>query len=700
MTAPKQPKGKGSRAKRSQTTPIGRSILTKQRQALAREQAEVETRRLSALAHRQSRADTLRERQERPELVFQAAMQRSVIKRTNGVLISEGVNVPVNASGVRHDQLRAWTDFKALYIYYPIHEDQPELTAAIIRGLMYHEGGHVRFTLTFDDLVRAYFTEQGMFVPVPSGELRQAILNYSGVTYLKTLHSAWNIMEDQRMETAVVSDSPRKAAYFAPMVISHMLSSPEKTARNWPVLIWRRYLSHDLRKRARAMFVAYFDKHHPDGDGEQMAKDISAIVGRYVRGTNATDLMEATIALARLLPQLAIDDPPGEHKGVLSDLPGQQEQPDLDIPISPDMLEEETDDEESDGGDDDGEESGANSDDASDTEGDEDTDQTADDGGDDTDDDDGDDADDGDTDDDGDIDGDDDDDAEDGEDGDGAGGDSDDEPLSQEDLDEALADAEEERSQDETLAEDVRSFNEAKNTVDSLLPPAEYQGAITDPTLLAVALNMAEDMRRAFEAATVNVAPNWQEEQTRGIINVLRYQTRQPGNTEFFKSYNDQGNPGSDIAVTVMLDNSGSMGGLVLQLAQAAFASKMACQDLGIPCTVVLWNDKASMLWDANERAEDMPVVKQRGGTDPTMALEDLNNHVYGKPKHVVLIMTDGEWEDGINSLAFYDQPGRYFVGCTYGEEAHMTGAHVLRKIASVLEVPAVLEQALVECVR
>ena len=131
------------------------------------------------------------------------------------------------------------------------------------------------------------------------------------------------------------------------------------------------------------------------------------------------------------------------------------------------------------------------------------------------------------------------------------------------------------------------------------------------------ASNLAEDMQRSFEAATMDIAPAWHEEQRRGIVNVLRYATRQPGDVEFFRGWVDNGAPGHDIAVSVLLDYSGSMGGVTEQLAKVAFASKAACHRLGMPCTVVLWDTNARTLWDAGETAEHLPVIQAAGGTNP-----------------------------------------------------------------------------------
>ena len=49
------------------------------------------------------------------------------------------------------------------------------------------------------------------------------------------------------METAVVSDCPRKAAYLTPLIMTEHASTLDKMAANWPLLVWRRYLPERIR---------------------------------------------------------------------------------------------------------------------------------------------------------------------------------------------------------------------------------------------------------------------------------------------------------------------------------------------------------------------------------------------------------------------------------------------------------------------
>ena len=81
---------------------------------------------------------------------------------------------------------------------------------------------------------------------------------------------------------------------------------------------------------------------------------------------------------------------------------------------------------------------------------------------------------------------------------------------------------------------------------------------------------------------------------------------------------------------------------------------------------MVLWDTSARTLWDAAEKAEDLPIIVARGGTDPSVALADLDNHVQGKSKHIVLIMTDDAWGSDAPTLAAFKQEGRTIIGLGY----------------------------------
>ena len=755
--------------RRKATTDLGKSIMQRERQRLAREQAAL-AEKLAADAV-ESRKLAVRQAVENPVRDADRAIQRSIVRRVAGVLASEGVNPSITVESISSRQpINAWTDFSQIYVGYHVHKDV-RLTAAVLRGLFYHEGGHIRFTVPFPTLT-AMAAADGADVTIPGNLNRNQV------------HHAWNLLEDQRMETAVVSDSPRKAGYFVPMVLSELALTVNDAAANWPLMVWRRYLPSKVVAGARKLFVIKNGEH-----GEEYAQQIEQIVDTYVQSTDAVTMHTAVIDMANML-QVITPLSYNLNNAGHQNMRNVTREPDPDallIPIDPSMIPEpcededepdpdafdpyhllqviiaawnapetlvniqyvvnttedaeedptpsngnspqpsapEEDEDEADEPEDEPEDeeeddepatdngTGKDSKDSkpeADNEADDDEDDSDDDGkgDDDTEDDTDDSTDEGDDDDadEGGSTGTHDDDGADNEDdyddtGDGADEDEDD--LTDEDLRETLAEAEDERLQDPTLDQDVKSFADSRHDAASKLD-IYTGGRSTDVMAIAEASNLADEMQRAFEAATVDMAPAWHEQQRRGIVNVLRYQTRQPGDVEFFKGFVDNGNPGCDIAVSLLLDYSGSMGSAMEALAKVAYASKAACDRLDVPCTVVLWDTEARVLWDASERAEYLPVICDAGGTNPAIALADLDNQMYGKSKHIVMIMTDDDWSSQAPSLAAFRQEGRTIIGLGYNsgwsegdiaESMRKKGADAAYQITDLEQIPRYLEQTL-----
>ena len=285
--------------------------------------------------------------------------------------------------------------------------------------------------------------------------------------------------------------------------------------------------------------------------------------------------------------------------------------------------------------------------------------------------------------------------------------------LTDEALQEAIKDAEAERDADKSLDGDVKALADAINDQTSALRPYETHPS-NDAEAQGVADNLANDIEQAFHENTIDKAPGWVEGQRRGFVNVLRYETRRPGDVEFFRAYTETDAPGMNISVSVLLDYSASMGGATKELAQAGYACKRACDNLDIPCTVVLWDTQALTLWDANERAEHLPVIVATGGTDPSTAMADLDNQRYDKDIHIVLVMTDGAWggpcaQQGYLASYKGEKPGRYFIGLGWQDSSWGGGnassiAENLRRygcdeshgMESLMEIPRYLEDALI----
>lgn len=742
------------------TTDVGRTIQNRERRRLAREQAQESQDIVDEYRRQAKQRQEILTNATKPSTQMKRAIDRGLIKRLAGVMASEDLDVRLRATQVQGAQSSAWTDFRNIEVYYATFTDakgNPDyrLIAANLRGLAYHEAGHCRWTIPFPTLVEQV---QG----VASNRFDH-------------LHKAWNFLEDQRMETAVVSDSPAKAKYLLPMVMQHNCPDVSMLAANYPLLVWRKYLPSRLRQQARRLFMLA----HPLMTEERTAL-MEQIIEDYVLATDVQTMFSRVQDFHDLYTNYINPVIPGDDshdRGRTT--PQGNTKPDDDmllIPIDPGMLQDDDDGDDGEGFDapdepvptssddlspeelehlaevfhwlyrdpsvlvrigyydptaqpeaqeDDGPpQPGSPPDDQGGDESDEDdedaTDSDGSQSGSDSVENDTDDGDEG-TSDDADGQGQDEgDDAEHGDEGTGAGSDASDtegsddddseydEPITDDELEQMLQDAEDERNADRNLDVDERSMYEAASEFGSSLTSYD-NGVRQDNDLQTRADNLAYEVEQAFHAATMDKAPQWVEQQNRGILNVLRYETRQPGQTDFCRQWTDDDAPGLNIAVSVLLDYSSSMMSHADELSAAGFACKRACDRLEVPCTVTLWNTDARLLWDHYDKVDALPAIQPAGGTNPGRALDDLFVQRFDKPLHIVIIMTDGQW-NGTNTpgaVTPYLSNGTLMIGLAYdpelttamryAESMRSYGVPTVQAINTLTMIPRVMEQALAE---
>ena len=629
------------------------------------------------------------------------AYHRGVVPRVAAVLASEGVQAQVNYRLDSDVDKAAWTDFSSINVHFPVTEDaDPYEVSCILRGLGYHEGGHIRFTVRMQNLFEAYINDRA----IP--QTRRDQVNELWTKQRNLRHYAWNVAGDQRMENLVVEDSPRKAKYFAPMVIDMVIdyqrtqqdpalakeawndlmkelqrmgvidqplpfdqrAVDQQRVASYPLVAWRRYLPKDLRRKMRATFV--------DVWGLDMAKHIELCILTYIRAKDARTMVDAVVELAPLLRQVMVP-PQTDHQQLVNKSwyrdgeSRKQPSPGASMDDSDGELDGDPSEGEGEGQGDDSED--GNEAQAKPGKGEQPDNGTSNGNG-------------GDTSKgekfqakptEGEFDG-----------GEQAPTDGHEEQIVQggkgqghstathdvdkydevrKALEDAKAEADEAVRNDTAVQQDVASFNQAfyQDTTGSRLLPYTTRPN-EDETCVAQGMAMAAQMVQAFQEVNTEKLPSWQEGQTRGVLNVGRYVTRQPGDREFFRAWADEDQPGRDVAVSVLLDYSGSMGGSENALAAVAYAMKSACDELDSRCTVALWAHQATLLWSGTERAPFVPVIVPNGGTDPGMVLEDVVNHRYDRAKHIILIMTDGGFNSRDNWLNAHRTEGSYFLGAIY----------------------------------
>ena len=179
----------------------------------------------------------------------------------------------------------AMTNFDDIFITIP--EDQVSMDfLGDLRGLAYHEAGHIRKTLPYPHLVELAMNGTTGLTVVTG----QAFQDLAGVP-AKALHSAWNILEDQRMETAMVVDSKNLGRYYNVIVLTHVIQSLNDHIYAW--LAAREHIDADVVEAAREEMVTVH--------GEAETERIENLVWQYVETTDAVVMWDAVVQLAQWL---------------------------------------------------------------------------------------------------------------------------------------------------------------------------------------------------------------------------------------------------------------------------------------------------------------------------------------------------------------------------------------------------------------
>lgn len=524
---------------------------------------------------------------------------------------------------------KAYTDFSKILVRVPVPALRTPLRDFIVgvRGTLHHEAGHVRFTIPLPEL-----WDRGM------AALRHLQRNDLSVSKLQV---AWNCLEDQRMEAAVVRATPRIATYFTPMVLSYVLadtraqgymSGHQKQAVDalgpWLAVAGRDYLPHDLRARARDDFDQFGQQYDLASD------DWFDIVSRYMGATDEADMLSALFDahdfLAKLLDDVAADKDSGaQHLQVMSMMQTKEALANK-ITNAHEQHQQMTD---SDGND--PEHSATSPQRPQPT-------------------------------------------------GDGA--------SASEVIDRLLASAE----VDDVLAR----INERIGT--GVLPVEHDEHARPMPeSLVAAARALSHEIRDALEVFRTEKSPVWVRHQEQGYLDALAYRTRQPGERTYHRQHQHWDTNGLGLHVSFLADRSGSMATDMEVLSQTLWAVKTACDALDIPSTMVLWAESHQTVRVMEHDITPL-VYSGRGGTDPSMALNDLDSHVTDDElHHLVFVFTDGDWAT-VSSLTEWRHPDRTFVIIGLHCQAAIANkdADIVIPITSIAQLGAVVKHVLADHVQ
>lgn len=262
-------------------------------------------------------------------------------------------------------------------------------------------------------------------------------------------------------------------------------------------------------------------------------------------------------------------------------------------------------------------------------------------------------------------------------------------------IEQAFGDAINESVTTNELNEVVNQYHKALQR--GLQKVIENTDRIVNPAMIATANNITLGMINALDTIVVTPDPSWKYHMDDGaILDLESFVNRDLGDDSYWVDKDGTGERGHDLSVSLLLDCSASMGCWFTELGIAGYAIRKACDHFDIPCTTVLFGSDSELLWDADDEPEliQMPNL---GGTSIGRALLDVPNHRHGKGRHLVVIFTDGEWGD-VESVRPFFMNGEtcLLVGFGLGlNTLRQRSADVAVSIGQLLDLPTEVEKGI-----
>lgn len=655
----------------------GRQVMTRKelinsrarmRNAVNRDAKEAEERArntASMLLSYSEREDWYRQRNERRNKYEGVAY--GVTNMANKVLQSLDINVPLRVDADPHTRSYGITDYESIDITLNIPEsdidtiNNTEVLSDLVfraKGMVYHEGGHIMWTYPFDNLVAEVTNTIGAVgcesivrsilgeyvtkhAPSLIGDYNEMVSRLSLSQFMqRMMFPAWGVLEDQRMETAMCYTSPIMSRYFTEIVLASVID-PQNPGTAWPWVTGRTYLPSDIRQVLRDM---------AETNGySQVIDDINEQVFKYRKSNDVLEMFECVVRMTELMYlwyQGCPDDvkQPGNDHHKDSGSGGAKTLPVVPNPYEHDMEKP-------------NKVKGSQS--PSDGQGEE------------------------------------------QDDGQGESQSSD--PSTSGDLASQygkLADNERAKQNEGSRKDEVDSvasdINKHRNA--DIKPFVNPHAMSSDEVAKSKAV--ANGMISVLESLHSQVDPSWRFYQEHGVLDPVAFSMSEPGDDRYWSGLDDIGANGHNLAVSVLLDVSGSMGGHGEELSVTAMGIRKACEYFSIPCTITTFSDDARMFVEGDVEEANFMSISIGGGTNVYGAISKISDQTYGKANHLVVILTDGEWSD-VEDIRPWVDNNKYIilVGFRMYDQAinkmRKKGANEVVNIRELSKLPQLMTSAL-----
>ena len=511
----------------------------------------------------------------------------SIYQLADSVLSGEPVKVNV---GRAHGTVPAWTSGTEIFINTSAVGAEDFENIVRMHGLNFHELAHVLYT------------------PRAGTKLAQHCID-------NALMPAFNVLEDQRIESMLTAKYPATAPWLTAAVLRWVVKDPGALMRGYMFVRGRRYLPGDLRGIMRQMF-----------ERRDLLAEIDRVVDAYRQLVFPTDYDQAKSlveAMQNILNEFRnpVSDPNGHSyneyhvcdKGRPAPV---KEQRELRDKMGTESSDKDDQDSEKDGQSEspqsksDDDDSSSHDGSSSDDEFGDDGSTTLDDGGVST-----------------------------------YGSGSLDEDQVRETLEQMLEDLLSSNEVREDIRRTQRTMDRACGT--QTLPYAKYTEEVPDSEYALIERRLTQILESLREEAE----PGWHRREDFGRLNVVRWAIEKDP-VEAFDRWDEGITDAVDIEAVLMLDVSGSMGAAMWPSHNAMWALKRAFDAVEISSTVIIYDGSSEVLYSNQDRATSVVRYSPKGGsTNPIAGLNQASRiFAASQRKHKVLVvLTDGQWGPGVD---------------------------------------------------
>lgn len=158
---------------------------------------------------------------------------------------------------------------------------------------------------------------------------------------------------------------------------------------------------------------------------------------------------------------------------------------------------------------------------------------------------------------------------------------------------------------------------------------------------------MYGSFRKILDRLRQQAEPGWIARESSGKINAARWNRERDISTAF-DAWDEGVHDSTDLEVVILLDESGSMGGLIGSATNAMWVTKRALDYVGASTTVITFDNTSRTLYHRKDRAESDNVrfSYRGGGTDPVEGLAQAAR-IFARSRSsqkVLIVFTDGDW--------------------------------------------------------